>query len=1306
MKKHIHFIMLWAVILSLLMTNVSYAAILPANNTLADNLLAQKAGTPKMSTQTILVNQKISTTSMYSDYESDPELSRQWTIAHDPTAVENNDGLSTLHNTSPAALPTSFDKPGMYYIKGASKDNPGLGSFQKWSADATTVIRVHRKPTAKFGVTTSGNSMTVTDYSFDIDASSKSDRGIGKWQWTYWDKETGAVNNGIPTWWDPSRTMVISVTVWDYDGATDTYTQEVSATAPNLPPTTKVIAPPKVYVNQTFKATDISTPGTGKIEQWSWSTSNNAFGNSYTTTNPISKDYTIRFTAPSAGQPVSLSVWNSLWWGASDTKYVQVVQTSITGTDYLNKYPGETIALDASTINVVSQDHDVRVKVFAGVPQQEKLLLLNQTGTNSWNNPYMIPEATAPGSYTLLYEVVYRGTSEVLSTSTRTLTVVDPPKVDLQYRIKKPVGYHNLTDRLVAYFGNKGAETVNAADVFLKGVSPIWMRQWKDSKGNTGAAATFEHTFTSRGPITTTLRVQDAVSRLKDASRQWSPAVDKTIDIQEVVITPTTKTAAIIPERLFDIAANITSSSVDGAINPDLKFTATVMKKVNGVTSAVSPALNMSYVAGSSLTVPYAFNSGTRPADSNHQYWIQFDVTSNRSGQLIAQETQEIPLVLPKIVGQDYESLPFYTIELQAETSLVDPALHWVRVRIPDAEINFSSAQSDMTYDPEKSIWSMYYTVPMVGSTKAYPLLYEVISKQTGQVVISDTRSITIRPPAATADNPAQVHVYDVAPLHVETTDVPPDLYDVTATVFGKTVNLEYNFSTDDWSYDLGIPKDYSGNYSVVYNIIPKAKPTAAVITITKPLEVLTWLKNARFIDAETGERVTELIPKKTYQYEVESSLNVERVQIFDDMRDMSPKEVEIEMPVIGTVTTVEDTTDPLNRHITWIIETTFEYDYPQEVGWPTILPGSIPYKGTTYDDKTLTLNQNHTINISMDIDWKVPSKVSRGNNLKISSSSDTQTGPVIKSNIPLDHVDIWFDNTIIGNLSLQTPDYSNNVYTYPSDLFEYLVPASTPEGFYDVQIRATAQNQSFTTRLVSIQVVINQPPVANFTCTPNPAWEGDTINCINQSTDPDGDTLTSSWSITGPGGFSSTQTVTNAQINGSSTENKPGSYTVTLTVTDPFGLTSTITKTVMVGALTIAGQVNHTAEWEQNRQNWNTANPDAIRPANTFWAGEGFDLVGIPTDTTSAGGSTTTASSISVVANGIGNASLSKQNITRWTGYIGQDTTTTNLEALSDGPYDFTFTVTYSNGVKKAAIVTIDIVGNWNDYFRFHRKY
>ncbi|MGF7033410.1 hypothetical protein J2T17_004358 [Paenibacillus mucilaginosus] len=233
--------------------------------------------------------------------------------------------------------------------------------------------------------------------------------------------------------------------------------------------------------------------------------------------------------------------------------------------------------------------------------------------------------------------------------------------------------------------------------------------------------------------------------------------------------------------------------------------------------------------------------------------------------------------------------------------------------------------------------------------------------------------------------------------------------------------------------------------------------------------------------------------------------------------------------------------------------------------------------------------------------------------------------------------------------------------------------------------------------------MIINRAPIADFTWNPNPAWEGDTISLVNLSYDPDGDSFTSLWEITGPNGYSSTQTTHNATILGADTAYNWGDYEVRLTVTDIHNASDSIAKTVLVGELTITGHVNHTPTWELNRQAYNLANPGAERSIDTFFAGEQFDLVA---DTTDTGNSSTVAGRVQVSAPQLGLTDLEWSSNILWNGFFNSSNSDVPLETLPEGPYDFVFTVLYTNGILKEDVVRVYIVGKWTDYFRLHRQF
>ncbi|MFC5449103.1 PKD domain-containing protein [Paenibacillus aestuarii] len=227
--------------------------------------------------------------------------------------------------------------------------------------------------------------------------------------------------------------------------------------------------------------------------------------------------------------------------------------------------------------------------------------------------------------------------------------------------------------------------------------------------------------------------------------------------------------------------------------------------------------------------------------------------------------------------------------------------------------------------------------------------------------------------------------------------------------------------------------------------------------------------------------------------------------------------------------------------------------------------------------------------------------------------------------------------------------------------------------------------------------MVLNRQPVANFDWSPKPAFEGDWITLTNQSTDPDGDTLQYLWSILAPDGTTSTATSQNALIPYS----KIGTYKVTLTATDNYGVSDSITKNVVVNDLTVTGQVSHTTEWNNNRINYNINNSgtnDSPRPYNVFWAGEKFVLSSSVTNT----GTLTEATDVKVtlLQRSI-TVSLSSVDKINWSGSMWQD----DFDTLTDGTYTFRFTGTWNNGHTESSDVQVEIRGSVWDVTKTHRK-
>src|SRR5690606_14289960 len=137
-----------------------------------------------------------------------------------------------------------------------------------------------------------------------------------------------------------------------------------------------------------------------------------------------------------------------------------------------------------------------------------------------------------------------------------------------------------------------------------------------------------------------------------------------------------------------------------------------------------------------------------------------------------------------------------------------------------------------------------------------------------------------------------------------------------------------------------------------------------------------------------------------------------------------------------------------------------------------------------------------------------------------------------------------------------------------------YDVP-TIPDGHYHVRYVATTPNGNSETKDLVVEIVNNRPPVAEFTWTPDTIWEGDHVQFINQSTDPDGDPLTFDWLVTMPDG----NTYSTEQKDFTLRLMQPGQHHIRLIASDG-KLSSVAEKTLLVRELTLTADVSHTKEW------------------------------------------------------------------------------------------------------------------------------
>lgn len=229
--------------------------------TLKDDLLNNFQIEEDPESFTIVLGDKLDYTTVYEDFENDPELQREWKFIHDETSV--NDRIidsqpsakvpqSGLYISSPMQL----NEVGTYTVSLRAKDNPlsnvgndsRFAEYRKWSDEEIVreyKINVHRRPIADFTFNVEAGTLKLSldpntsfdpDHQFNWSGQGLAARGIVEYTWEKY------VVDGVEYSGRPPATLVAlkdyytTLRVKDVDGAYGYITKVISTKNVNLRP--------------------------------------------------------------------------------------------------------------------------------------------------------------------------------------------------------------------------------------------------------------------------------------------------------------------------------------------------------------------------------------------------------------------------------------------------------------------------------------------------------------------------------------------------------------------------------------------------------------------------------------------------------------------------------------------------------------------------------------------------------------------------------------------------------------------------------------------------------------------------------------------------------------------------------------------------------------------------------------------------------------------------------------------------------------------------------------------------------------
>jgi hypothetical protein len=99
--------------------------------------------------ETVLVNEPLVYEKIFNDIDKDVGGAEEWSYSHNPNFFENPDAQSIYNGQTFPSTIIALDRAGLYEITFRGQDDPGLGSYRKWSQPVKKTIYVHRRPVSQ-----------------------------------------------------------------------------------------------------------------------------------------------------------------------------------------------------------------------------------------------------------------------------------------------------------------------------------------------------------------------------------------------------------------------------------------------------------------------------------------------------------------------------------------------------------------------------------------------------------------------------------------------------------------------------------------------------------------------------------------------------------------------------------------------------------------------------------------------------------------------------------------------------------------------------------------------------------------------------------------------------------------------------------------------------------------------------------------------------------------------------------------------------------------------------------------------------